>query len=207
MSYLASALFFYLWISAFSAFSAQSLPPLSSEVAKLEQGFVLENKEWGSWEDLFFLEDQELFILRQGVELFLLSATKNPSLQKVLSLERLDKTQILRATLQNGKFWLFLYSTGKIPFALEIFSGQIVEFPIEGLRLPGKQDSDDSICFDSQRYRMRPFNDRWRRFRNVAKRRKSASLLLDEFKGGKKSKLSSRLGSRILFRFSRYCCF
>ena len=96
-----------------------------------------DKRDLGLWDEVFVCDDHEMIILRRGVGLFSLSTERADNPKELTTASVLANTQIVSCATTDERLWLFMESTRTTPFAIDAESGEVSEFQIPGLIVPG----------------------------------------------------------------------
>ncbi len=91
----------------------------------------------GLWDDFFRFENLDSIILRRGDELFSCSMVTS-DLKKIDTVSDMAESRIINGAVWEKHQWLFYQSDVMLPFAVDMSTGQKVEFAIPQVKSPGK---------------------------------------------------------------------
>jgi hypothetical protein len=98
-----------------------------------------EKLDLGTWDDVFVCKEQDCMILRRGDTLFSLAMSASSKPSKLVSASELKNAHFVTSAGSDNGIWLFMQSSESAPFAINTHSGQISQFNISGLKIPGSQ--------------------------------------------------------------------
>jgi len=98
---------------------------------------LTDQRDLGVWDDVFVCDDQDMIILRRGVGLFSLSTKGSDNPKELATAPVLTNARIISCATTGERLWLFMESTQTSPFAIDAQSGEVSEFEIQKLRVPG----------------------------------------------------------------------
>jgi hypothetical protein len=94
-------------------------------------------KDLGLWDDFFRFEKLDFVILRKGGELFFYSLV-NSDLKRISTVSDMTGSRFIEGTACGKHQWLFCQSHTRFPFAIDLSTGQEVQFSIPEVKLPDK---------------------------------------------------------------------
>lgn len=121
-----------------SLVAAAAEPPVSATPAAIEaapplrEARVMGREDLGTWDDVFVMREQATLLLRDGTDLYALSATAGTP-QAIASRPDLAGTKVIACVDAGERRWVFLYSELRTPFAVDVRSGLVAEFGIPPL--------------------------------------------------------------------------
>lgn len=118
---------------------AQSLQDVAGAAPHLRHSQSTEPRDLGSWDDVLISHDQDRVLLRRDSDLFDLSLTASTNPRKLVANPALAEAQIVTCADFGERLWVFLRSSQRAPFSLDLHSGKLAEFEIPGLKLTGTQ--------------------------------------------------------------------
>lgn len=131
------ALLVSLFLSLLVAARAEPVQSTTQQAPPLRLCEVMNERDLGAWDDAFVCSDQDMIVLRRGETLYFLSMTEGAAPKEMTRASALAHARIVAYAPSGGKLWLLLESTKTAPFGIEAHSGQISEFTIPGLAMPG----------------------------------------------------------------------
>jgi len=90
----------------------------------------------GLWDDVFRFKNLDSIILRRGDELFSYSLVTS-DLKRIRTISDMTGSRIIDGVAWEKHQWLFCQSDVTLPFAVDLSTGQKVQFPIPQVKLPG----------------------------------------------------------------------
>ena len=117
--------------------SAESIPPVDSKAPPMSDCKVSGQRDLGAWDDVFVCKEQDMLILRRGDTLYSLLMEEGSQPREIASMPTLANTRIVTCVPFGERIWLFLNSTETDVFAVEASSGNVADFKIPNLTIPG----------------------------------------------------------------------
>jgi hypothetical protein len=120
---------------------AQTRPESAPAPSPMMTAVTSSQRDLATWDDVFVARDAGLMLLLREGTLFALGDSAGAAPSQLATHPALASSRIVAYADSGKRRWVFLNSTERAPFALDLSSGTLAEFPIPGLRVPGKQAS------------------------------------------------------------------
>ncbi len=91
----------------------------------------------GLWDGVWQGDELDFLILRRGATLFSLPLNSTREPKPLGEFPTMSDSRIIWGGRGNDRLWVFCESPRLAPFALDVNSGTIVSFEIDGLKIPG----------------------------------------------------------------------
>ena len=120
----------------------QSVPAAAAGAPPLRQCQSSAQRDLGLWDDVFVCPDQDLVLLRCESDLFGLSIAGSAKPSKLITIPTLTESKIVACAGSDKRLWVFIQSSQRGPFAIDVNSGREARFNILGLKIPGSHSPE-----------------------------------------------------------------